>query len=308
MSRKFYISFPLLLISGTLLYLATGPGPASRAVFDYRFSRLVLALSTGASLALAGVMLQCLFRNPLAEPFILGVSSGASTGLLLASFLLHIFSPWLLSFFAFLSAFITVLIVYALYKSLPRPSLEVLLLIGVAFASLLNAVNSVITIVFSRNPMYDLFFWMLGSFAAATWTAALLTGAVAIAGMVVALFLANLMDLLVLGEEMAEAMGADVARLTFMLVVLSSLLTSLSVAFCGIIGFVGLISPHIVRRFRGGRHAGLIPASMLTGSVIMVWADLLARNLLPPRELPVGVISALAGAPLFLYLAVRVRR
>ncbi len=308
MVKRFHISFLLLLLSGILAYLATGPGPASRAVFDYRLSRLVLALSTGASLALAGVLLQCLFRNPLAEPFVLGVSSGASTGLLLASLLLHIFSPWLLSLFAFFSALLTVLLVYALYRSLSRPSLEVLLLIGVAFASLLNAINSVITIVFSRNPMYDLFFWMLGSFAAATWTSALLTGAVSITGMIAALFLANRMDLLVLGEEMAEAMGADVARLSFMLVVLSSLLTSLSVAFCGIIGFVGLISPHIVRRLRGGRHAGLIPASMLTGAAIMVWADLLARNLLPPRELPVGVISALAGAPLFLYLAVKVRR
>jgi iron complex transport system permease protein len=274
-------------------------------VRDLRLPRALLAFLVGGSLAVCGASLQAVVRNPLADPFLLGLSGGAGLGAVLA-IALQMGSAWALPASAFVGALLAVALVYRL--ALVSGAIldgRILLLAGVvvgAFAaSLMGAVLAVSTSAQLRNALL----WLMGGFGSASWQSLGVFAAYAIIPLIVIFTAARPLDLLSLGEEPARFLGADVERLKRALYVGASLLTAAAVAVSGIIGFVGLVVPHAVRTRWGHVHIVLLPASFLLGGTLLVVADAAARTMFAPVELPVGVVTALVGVPVF---AVLVRR
>lgn len=298
------LSGPVRLTPGDLLRSIRSPAGVQAAIFfDLRLSRAVLAFLVGAALALAGAILQGYFRNPMADPFVVGVSSGASLGAVVAvaiGFEAAAFGfsgPGLL---AFLSGLGIVSLVYALSLRRGGFKVETILLTGIAAGALASALTSFF--LFMRSDSYDqAVFWLLGSFQLAEWRQAATIAPWVAVGLAASLWLARDMDLLALGDETAQALGCPVRRVRRAFLALSALLAALSVAVSGIIGFVGLVVPHWVRILIGPAHRPLFAASALAGGTFLLYCDLLARNLLA-AELPIGVITAAVGAPFFLYL------
>ncbi len=295
---------PVRTTPGDLLRLLRQPDSVHSAVFfDLRLSRAVLAFLVGAALALSGAILQGYFRNPMADPFVVGVSSGASLGAVLATALgfeaaaFGFSGPGLL---AFLFGLGIVSIVYALSLRRGGFKLETLLLTGIAAGALASALTSFF--LFMRSDSYDqAVFWLLGSFQLAEWGQAATIAPWIIVCLLVSVWLARDMDLLALGDDAAQALGSPIRRVRKVFLAMSALLAALAVAVSGIIGFVGLVVPHGVRLLIGPGHRTLFAASALAGGTFLLYCDLLARNLLP-AELPIGVITAAFGAPFFLYL------
>jgi iron complex transport system permease protein len=317
--RLFWAVGLLLCLAGFLLSVLSGPvhttfGDLARTVrspdrvqaaifFDLRLSRAVLAFLVGAALALSGAILQGYFRNPMADPFVVGVSSGASLGAVVAVSLgfeaaaFGFSGPGLL---AFLSGLGIVSLVYALSLRRGGFKIETILLTGIAAGALASALTSFF--LFMRSDSYDqAVFWLLGSFQLAEWRQAATIAPWVAVCLVASLWLARDMDLLALGDETAQALGSPVRRVRKVFLAMSALLAALSVAVSGIIGFVGLVVPHWVRILIGPAHRRLFAASALAGGTFLLYCDLLARNLLA-AELPIGVITAAVGAPFFLYL------
>ena len=277
-----------------------------RALWQIRLPRILMALIAGGGLSILGVAMQTLVRNPLAEPYILGLSSGAAAGasLYYLGFLPGVLSATLsLSLSAFIGSMITILIVYAVARIDHHVSIYRLLLAGVAMSALMGAIN---TFVLYATPeleqMKSLMFWLLGSFSATQWATLTLPAVAVILCLATLLLLARPLDALLIGEEQAANLGIPVERLKILLVVLTALVTGCLVAAVGAIGFVGLIVPHSVRFITGPVHRKLLPIAFLAGGVFMIWADTLARNLLEHAELPIGVVTALCGVPFFLLL------
>ncbi len=274
-------------------------------VWDYRLGRSLVAVMVGISLAASGAVFQGLFRNPLADPFIIGASSGAALGSTLAivfgfsvSFLG--FTP--IPFAAFLGALISVALIYAFTRTgSSSPPAVTLLLAGTALSSLFFACVSIIMAV-SDNDLHKIFFWLLGSLNGRTWPHLLAILPYFIISLGIIFILARPLDIMAFGEETASGMGLNVKRARILIVVSASLATASAVSISGIIGFVGLIAPHIARLLFGPAHKRLIPASAVIGALLLVVSDDLARTLLESRELPIGVLTALLGAPFFLYL------
>lgn len=317
--RLFWAVSLFLCLTGFLVSLLTGPvktTPADlvrflrapdavhTAIFiDLRLARAVLAFLVGAALALSGAILQGYFRNPMADPFVVGVSSGASLGAVLATLLgfeaaaFGFSGPGLL---AFVSGLGIVSLVYVLSLRRGGFKVETLLLTGIAAGALASALTSFL--LFMRSDSYDqAVFWLLGSFQLAEWgQVATIAPWIALC-LAASIWLARDMDLLALGDETAQALGSPVRRVRKAFLAMSALLAALAVAVSGIIGFVGLVVPHWVRLLIGPDHRRLFAASALAGGTFLLYCDLLARNLLA-AELPIGVITAAVGAPFFLYL------
>ena len=277
-------------------------------VWDVRVPRVLMGAAVGACLALSGAALQAMVRNMLADPYILGVSGGASTGAA-AAILFGIgaaLGEYAQSLLAFLGALGAALLVFVIARSGGRVTSLRLLLSGVAVGYALTAVTNLL--IFSSDSAEgsrSVMFWMLGSLSLARWNAFLLIAVLAaIAGTVLMLAGARVLDALSAGDEIAHVLGIspDRARIGFLLLV--SLCTAAAVAGAGAIGFVGLVLPHLARRLVGARHRVLIPASALLGALFLLWADAFARIVMQPQELPIGVITAAIGAP-FLLLLVR---
>jgi len=286
--------------------LGQGDPIAERIIWQLRLPRVLLASITGGGLAIVGVAMQTLVRNPLAEPYILGLSSGASAGASL--FYLGLLPPLLsrtlsMPLAAFLGALLTLTLVYLVARQNGTLSISRLLLGGVAISALMASVTSFVTFA-SPNPdkLRAVLFWLLGSFSGARWSLLPLPVLAAIFGFLGLLILARPMDLLLLGEEPAAQLGLSVEWTKRLLILLAALVTGTLVSFSGIIGFVGLIVPHAVRALVGVPHRRVVPLSFLLGAIFLVWADLVARLLLPGTELPVGVVTALCGVPFFLVL------
>jgi iron complex transport system permease protein len=286
--------------------LGQGDPIAERIIWQLRLPRVLLASITGGGLAIVGVAMQTLVRNPLAEPYILGLSSGASAGASL--FYLGLLPPLLsrtlsMPLAAFLGALLTLTLVYLVARQNGTLSISRLLLGGVAISALMASVTSFVTFA-SPNPdkLRAVLFWLLGSFSGARWSLLPLPVLAAIFGFLGLLILARPMDLLLLGEESAAQLGLSVEWTKRLLILLAALVTGTLVSFSGIIGFVGLIVPHAVRALVGVPHRRVVPLSFLLGAIFLVWADLVARLLLPGTELPVGVVTALCGVPFFLVL------
>lgn len=285
------------------------PEPAwSRAretiVLDVRAPRVLLGAVTGAGLAVVGTALQALIRNPLAEPYLLGVSSGASLGAVtVIVFGVTLFGPVSLSVAAFAGALGALLLVYATARTGGRITSVRLVLSGVAIAAVLTALLDLLLLTTDRgNETRAVLAWTLGGLGGVNWGTLWLPSTALLLGVAVLLAHARNLNLLLAGEEAATTMGLDVARFRARMFVLLSLVTGVLVAAAGPIGFVGLMMPHIVRLFVGGDHRRVLPTAALGGGVFLVWADIAARTVAAPMEIPVGVLTALCGGPFFLWL------
>ena len=283
------------------------PDPvADRIVWQLRLPRALLALVVGGGLAIVGAAMQTLVRNPLAEPYILGISSGASAGasLFYLGYLPPLVSKGLsMPMAAFVGGLTAIVIVYSVAGVRGRLSVARLLLAGVAITALMAAVTSYVTLS-SPEPdkLRAVLFWLLGSLHHGTWSLLPWPAIASILGLVVLLALARPLDVMLLGDEPAHTLGVNVEWIKRILIVLAALVTGAFVAATGAIGFVGLIVPHAVRSFTGVSHRRLLPACYVSGALFLLWADLAARALLSGEQLPVGIVTAICGVPFFLML------
>ncbi len=276
-----------------------------RTIFvDLRLCRALLAFLVGACLSLSGAILQGYFQNPMADPFIVGVSSGASFGAVLCLFLglgTTVIGYSLTSLFAFGGGFIIVSLVYLLSRTKTAFKVETLLLTGIASGAVASSLTSFL--LFLKSDSFEqAVFWLLGSFTLADWRQVGTVAPYLFVSFLIAQWLARDMNLLVLGDEAAKSLGSPVARVRKVFLAVSTLLAAVSVSVCGVIGFVGLIIPHWVRIIAGPDHRTLFGLSAIIGGTFLVLCDLLARTVLAPTELPIGIITALFGAPFFIYL------
>lgn len=275
----------------------------------YRLPRVIGAALVGAALGVAGVLFQGLLRNPLADPLLLGTSSGAALGatvafLLPAAFTAYWFGFGLIALLAFAGALLAVALVYLLATRNGRTPVVTLLLAGVAVSAVLTAGQTMLITLNDRLGLrlVSLYRWISGSVNVESWTQAEVVTALVVAGVIVSILLAPTLDAFALGEEMAGHLGLSVERYKLLVVLVAALLVGAAVSISGIVGFVGLVAPHLCRLTLGPRHRLLIPATALVGATFVVVADLLARVLVAPAELPLGVLTALVGGPFFLWL------
>ncbi|WP_390898675.1 FecCD family ABC transporter permease [Streptomyces fulvoviolaceus] len=282
---------------------------AESVLWNVRFPRIVLALLIGASLGCAGALMQGVFGNPLAEPGVIGISSGAAVGAVGAIALgINVFGNWTVTVFAFVAGLATVLLVYVMSRSGGRTEVVTLILTGIAVNAFAGAVIGLFLFFADTAAIQQITFWQLGSLAQATWPKVLAVLPCAVLGLVVAPLYSRRLDLLALGERPARHLGVDVERLRILLVLVIALLTAAAVSVSGIISFVGLVVPHLLRMAAGPGHRFLVPGSALLGAVVLLAADLAARTIAAPAELPLGVLTALLGSPFFFWLLRRTRR
>lgn len=288
-----------------------GSETSSAIVLEIRFPRTVLAILVGASLGIGGAAMQGLFRNPMADPYIVGVSPGAALGAVAATVLGlsgGVLGVSAVPLAAFVGGIGAALVVVALARRGGRFPVADLLLIGLAVGAFAGAIYSFLILSLDDNRISSVLFWLLGSFAPADWSrvmAALPYFLVAAVGL---LMLSRELDVFSLGEEEARYLGLRVERMKILAISLAALAASAAVAVSGVIGFVGLIVPHVARLMVGPRHVILLPIAALWGAAFLVLADTAARTVIPAVEIPVGVVTALCGAPFFLFLLRRSRK
>ena len=323
--------FVLILLGVACVVLACGVGSASSFGFgesmqallgggtpgqriivrQLRLPRALLAYLVGGALATSGVMLQALFKNPMADPHILGVSAGAGLGATFAMVfgmqLGGLNALWaglgtgMIAVCAFTGGLLAVFLVYSISQTGGRTSTTGLLLSGVVVSTLLSSLMSII-MIFNRDKMEHVMLWTLGSFASANWSKVTWAAPLIVSGLLLCWGLGRDMNLMLFGESQARMMGVATRKVRLWVLAFTSLMTAGSVAMSGIIGFVGLIVPHITRLLTGPDHRVLIPFAFLGGGVFMLLMDTLARTLMSPLEIPVGVLTAICGGPFFLYL------
>jgi iron complex transport system permease protein len=290
--------------------LAGVPPQAEAIIFQLRLPRVVTAAVVGSALAAAGTVFQGLLRNPMADPYIIGTSGGAALGATLALVL-----PWQVLWFgftlvpilAFVGAIGAVLLVYRVARVGPRTPITTLLLTGFALSSLIAAIMSLLMLTGTRT-LQRVVLWTMGGVTASGWTQLRVVAPLVLLGLVLAFLYAHDLNAFLLGEEQAAHLGVHVERRKLTLLLVGSLLTAAAVSVSGLVGFIGLVVPHVARLLFGPDHRFLVPSSALVGSLFLVLADLVARVAMPPAELPVGIITALVGAPFFIYLLRRTKR
>lgn len=284
-------------------------------VFDIRLPRAVLGVLIGASLAVSGAVMQGLFRNPLADPGIVGVTAGASLGavsfIVLGATALAPVSA-LLGLYAiptgaFLGGLAITLLLYRVATRRGQTSVATMLLAGIALAALAMAVTGVLIFHADDQQLRDLTFWGLGSLAGATWTRNLMAAPLILPALAGTMLIARQLNTLALGEGAARHLGTDPQRIKMISIVCVAAATGASVAVSGGIGFVGIVVPHLLRLVIGPDHRYLLPASALLGAILLLFADAIARQIVAPAELPIGIVTALAGAPFFLWILLRKR-
>src|SRR3989344_3266775 len=281
----------------------TGDATAQRVVLELRLPRAAAAFAVGGLLALSGALLQVLLRNPLADPYVLGISGGAACAALLS--MLAGLGLGFVRGNAFLGALLSMLLVFGLSRLGSTWTQHRLLLTGVVIAAGWGALISLILALAPAAQVQGMLFWLIGDLSYATQPGMAL--AALLAGLGVSLWFARALNLLQRGENTAAALGENPARLRFAIYLIASLLTALAVTLAGSVGFVGLVIPHILRMLGGADHRFLLPSCVLLGGGFLTVADALARSLTAPAQLPVGVITALLGVPIFLYLLIRSR-
>lgn len=273
-------------------------------IWNIRLPRVLLGVLVGASLSMAGAAFQGMFKNPMADPYVIGISSGAALGATLA-IILNISISFLnistISIFAFLGALLAVILVYNIARTNNKVPVTTLLLAGVAIGQFFTAIMSFLMVLHDKD-MSKIIYWSLGSLAGKGWGPIVKTSLPLIISMVIINFFARDLNILLTGEESAQSLGVDVEKTKIYILILGTLITSLAVSISGIIGFVGLIIPHIVRLILGPDHRILLPSSALLGGIFMIFADTIARTIISPVEIPVGIITALFGGPFFIYL------
>jgi iron complex transport system permease protein len=285
--------------------LAGGGDPTLRRILlEIRLPRSILGLLVGGGLALAGSVFQALLRNPLAEPYILGISGGSAAGaVVVLSLGLVRISSAVLPAAAFAGALLAILLVFRVAASADRNlDVRVLLLAGVVVGSFFTAVIAFVLAISEAQAVRSAVLWMMGSLAGASWERVVVVAVYTVPSALILLALARSLNLMSIGEETAGYLGTDVERVKRIAYGVASLITAAGVAVAGIIGFVGLIVPHILRLLVGSDQRVVLPLSFLAGAVFLTFADLGARLLLDPTEIPIGVITAFLGVPLFLVL------
>ncbi len=296
----------IVALVGSKLHLCEASSSINEVIiFQIRLPRIFLGLLVGLSLATAGTTLQGLFKNPMADPYIIGIASGAAVGAALSiTFLPRFFSIYTTPFMAFLGAVFATFLVYNIAKVGGRIPVDTLLLTGIAISLFLGAVLSFMMSV-AGEALHNIFFWLMGGFWLANWTQVKITVLPIFVCFFLIYIFAKDLNAMLLGEESAQTLGINVENVKKILLILSAFITAAAVCFVGTIGFVGLIIPHITRILVGPDHRILFPASALVGGIFLVWTDALARLL---GEMPVGIITAFFGAPFFIYLLKRRKR
>ncbi|WP_395547656.1 MULTISPECIES: FecCD family ABC transporter permease [unclassified Lacrimispora] len=279
-------------------------------IWQIRFPRVLLAMIVGAGLALCGVVMQASVQNPLADPYLLGISSGGALG---ATFSIMfgfgsggIVGKLGVASWAFIGAFSAAVLVMALASIGGKTSSVKLVLAGTVINALCSASSNFI-IYFAKNSegIRSVSFWTMGSLSSAEWETLPLVSAVVIAAIVFFLFQSRVMNTMLMGEETAVTLGVNLNFYRRLYMVISSVVTGVLVSSCGIIGFVGLIIPHIVRSIVGSDHKRLVPTAILFGGLFMMWTDIFARTVIPNGEMPIGIVTSLFGAPVFMYILIR---
>ncbi|AJE10767.1 iron ABC transporter permease [Clostridium botulinum] len=281
------------------------PNNIDNIVFKLRLPRLLLAIVSGGALALVGILMQTLTRNSLADPYILGISSGASAGATLSIVLgvLSSFGHFGIALGAFLGAMIASIMVFKISGVSKVYSKTKLILTGVAVSSIFTAVtNFIITFAKNDSLVKSAVFWTIGSLAGANYNQVKFSLVIMVITAILSMLLYKDLDAMLLGEAVAKNIGINTKFIIRFIMIASTLLTGTIVAFTGVIGFVGLIVPHIARQMVGSSHKKLIPFGIVIGSILMVITDTIARTILSPQEVPIGVITAFLGGPFFLYL------
>jgi len=286
--------------------------PAHAAiVWNLRLPRILLAFCAGAALSVSGAVMQSVLRNPLASSYTLGVSSGASLGASLVIFLgvnIPFLSMFTMPLLGFIFGLVTILIVIGISRQLDaRMENHTVILTGMVFALFMNAVTTLMFALF-REGTQRMVFWQMGSFAMKDWYTVYILAPAALAGVLFISRFNTELDILTFGEDNAQITGVNIHRIKLILLITAAALTGSAIAFAGIIGFVDLVAPHVVRRIFGSSHRYVIPMSALFGGAFMVLADLAARTITPPVELPVGAVTALIGAPFFAWVYFKRRK
>ena len=307
------VAFVLCLLAGAARYsvsqiidvlFSRGTWGATYVIKEIRIPREICALVVGAGLSVSGMAMQAMFRNPMASPSVLGLSSGASFGACLAlafgvgSFL----GGYPVAMMAFIFCFLTMFLVYGLATTRFGTPTTLLLLSGIAVSALFSGLTSLIQYLVEPDVLQGIVFWTMGSFSRCLWTQVEMGLPVIIVGIIMIAFCSKELNLISLGEEQAKSLGVNIRRTRFLLLIGTSLAVGGSVAICGVIGFVGLIIPHVCRALCGPNHKILIPMCIFTGALFMLIMDTLAKSIIAPQELPVGVLTSLLGAPFFIYI------
>lgn len=295
---------PVGRVFGLAFASSASDDPDVLIIQQVRLPRIVLAVLVGAALGLAGVVLQGLFKNPMADPYVVGAASGAAFGAALA-IALSLDAVFLrvgvVPVVAFLGSVGSMFAVYGLARVGGRIPVINLLLAGVAVSTFLSALVSLIIVISSHN-LQEIVFWLMGGFSGRHWDHVLIMLPYLVLGTVMAFYHLRELNALLLGEETAAHLGVNVEAVKRNLLVAASLLTAAAVSVAGVIGFVGLVVPHILRLIVGPDHRWLVPASVIGGGLFMLLADTMARTVIAPAEMPVGVITSLVGGPFFIYL------
>ncbi len=282
-------------------------GTTGVILFQVRLPRVLLSFLVGGSLASVGVVLQALLRNPLADPYVLGVSSGAALGVSLAILLgvgTTVLALSALPLCGFAGGLLSLVVVYRMAASYGRLPVHSLLLAGVILNAIFSAVIMFVTSIMDPNRSAGMMTWLMGNLSAPSYSALAIMTAYLMVGVFILFKQARVLNLLTLGEESARSLGVETERVKRLLYVVSALITGAVVSVSGMIGFVGMVIPHAVRLVLGVDHRILLPASALVGGMFLLVADTTARTLLSPAEIPVGIVTALAGGPFFIYLLV----
>ena len=300
-SQRWIFILSLLVLAMTWAALYIGPAATTPEIlFQLRLPRVLLGLIVGAGLATAGTLFQGLLRNPLADPYILGTSSGASFGVLLAA-ILHWRSPVILYSLSLLFALGSIVVVYRIAETQGRTPVQTLILSGVVVSTFLNALVFLGFSLFQRESFSALFF-LLGTLAEPDPLLLKISGSLILISLIAICFFGRDLNVLAQGDETARHLGIDPEKSKKILFILASVIVAASVAVAGMIGFIGLIVPHCLRLILGPDHRSLLPASALGGALMLIALDAGARTLAAPREIPVGVLAALCGTPFFIYL------
>lgn len=336
LARLALVGLVLLLLAAMALSLLTGASDASfwrivaswfgapadpmlardqLVLFDIRLPRMLLGVLIGAGLAVSGVVMQGLFRNPLADPGLVGVSAGASLGAVLVivlggTLLLPVVSMlgiYALQVFAFVGGLTTTLILYRVATKSGQTQVATMLLAGIAIAALASALMGVLIFVASDSQLRDFTFWSLGSLAGSNWQKVLASGPIILVALAGCAFLSRGLNALTLGEATANHLGIPVERMKHIAIVGVAAATGASVAVSGGIGFVGIVVPHLLRLVIGPDHRFLLPAAALLGAAFLLVADAVSRVIVAPAELPIGIVTAAVGGPFFLWILLRRR-
>lgn len=278
-------------------------------IFMVRMPRIIMASLVGMGLAVVGATFQSLFKNPMADPHILGISSGAALGAALAMVIRLpnlVASLSAVTIFAFIGAISTTILVYSIAQIKGRLTTTNLLLAGSAVSFLMSALISII-MVFNQEDVNKIVFWMMGSFNASSWKNIFIVAPITVIGTITIYFFHRDLNLMLIGEDNAKSLGVETEKLKQLIVIISSMIIAVSVSFSGIIGFVGFLVPHMVRIIFGPSNKTLIPLSALGGAIFLLLSDTVARTIVSPAELPVGAVTALIGSPYFIYLLIKMK-